>query len=256
MKHTNLVKSLAFLVLLTGVSSAAQAEEPVVSLSIGYDQSTGDYGTDETTDIRFVPVTGQIENGPWTLKAVASWIEVDGAGIPLDGGGTLPGTGTGNSGPGDTYVSLGYLIYPWFEGGPFFEVTGKVKIPTADEAKDLGTGEIDYTGTLSLFQKLGAATLFADAGYRWRGSPELYDLEDGFVGSVGASLKVSEKVSAGVMYSYREAATASVDDPMDIMPFITFKFADDWSVNTYGTFGLSDSSPETGFGISLKRKFR
>lgn len=250
MAATALMASLSF-----GPAALAADEDLTLSLSVGYDYSTGEYGGSESTDMSFVPVTAQFESGPWTLKVVGSWLSIDGPGSLIADGEVVAGANTSESGVGDTNVSVAYLIYPWFEGGPFFELTGKIKVPTADETKGLGTGEVDYTGMVSIYQVISDLTLFADAGYRVRGSSDLYELEDGFVGSVGASLKFSPEVSAGLMYNYRQAATATGDDPMDVMPYITFKPSEFWSINAYGTFGLSDSSPDSGVGISLKRIF-
>ena len=113
---------------------------------------------------------------------------------------------------------------------------------TADEEKGLGTGETDYTAQVDVFQPVGEGhILFLTAGYRWRGSPDAYELNDGMIGSVGASFKVSDQTSAGLVFDWREAATETGDDPMQLTPFISWKAADDWGVQLYGSAGFSDA---------------
>lgn len=233
----------------------AFAEDQKWSLSVGYDQSTGEYGTNETTEIRFIPVTGKVERGAWTYKVMVPWLEVEGGSLIADGE-VIPGLTGSASGLGDINVSVSYLIYPTVQGGAFLEVTGKVKAPTADEKKGLGTGAVDYTGMVSIFQPIDKAMLFADVGYRLRGKSDLYDLQDGVIGSVGASYKVASNFSVGTIVSYRESATGLSDAPADLMPYFTYKAKDIWSLTAYGTFGLTDSSPDTGFGLTVKRTYK
>ena len=181
--------------------------------------------------------------------------------MQIDGPGNGEDLGTGisaeESGMGDVSLSASYLFFPSTKGNPFFELTGKVKLGTADETKGLGSGEADYTAQVDIYQPVGdGGTLFLTAGYRWRGSPDAYELNDGMIGSLGASFKLTVATSAGLVFDYRQAATDTGDDPMQITPFISWKSADDWGVQLYGSVGLSDGSPDSGVGIQLKRTFK
>ena len=49
-------------------ASAARAEDGL-SLGVGADYSSGDYGSEVTTDIFSVPVTAKYATGNWTWKA-------------------------------------------------------------------------------------------------------------------------------------------------------------------------------------------
>ena len=72
---------------------AAHAEDGFW-LGIGADYSSGDYGSDITTDITSVPVTARYDSGNWTWRASLPWLRVDGD------VGVLPGLGNvGNSNP-------------------------------------------------------------------------------------------------------------------------------------------------------------
>lgn len=256
MTNDKMLAGLSALALSMCLSPVAHAADAEYSLSVGYDQSTGEYGSSETTDMKFVPVTVKVERDQWTVKVTVPWLEIDGPGSLIADGEIVAGVDARRSGIGDTTVSFAYLVYPWYEGGPFLELTAKVKAPTADEKEGLGTGEIDYTSMVSVFQPMGKGMIFGDLGYRVRGSSDLFDLEDGFLGSVGGSYKFAPKNSAGLIYSFRESATGSSEDPADIMGYVTVKTDSPWSMTLYSTFGLSDNSPDTSVGLSVKRMFK
>lgn len=256
MIHSRLAAALSAFALSMCLALLAMADDAKYSLSVGFDQSSGDYGSTETTDIKFIPITGKIERDAWTFKVTVPWMEIDGPGSLIADGELVAGPDANRSGLGDVTASVSYLIYPWIENGPFLELTGKIKAPTADDAKGLGTGEVDSTAMVSVFQSFGRLMIFGDAGYRWRGQPDAYVLQDGYLGSIGGSWKYSPKSSAGVIYSFRESATGTSDDPADILAYVTVKTAEDWSMTFYSNFGLTDNNPDTGIGVSVKRTFR
>jgi hypothetical protein len=247
--------SAAFVLCLT--PAASFAGDTVTSVSVGMDYSSGSYGDTTDTSILFIPVTGKVETGPWTFKAVVPWVQIDGPGSLVDE--VLPGgLDAKENGLGDVVLSISYLFFPKEKGGAFYELTGKVKLPTADEEKGLGSGETDYTVQADVFKPVGdRTTLFAGAGYRVRGDSDFFELEDGWLANVGVSHKLSDATSTGLMVNYRQAASLTGDDPLEVTPFVSWKTASkDWSVNLYATFGLSDASPDNGVGISFKRSMR
>ena len=69
-------RSAVFLgaLLLTGAAQAADG----LSLGVGVDYSSGDYGSDVTTKILSVPFSAKYETGDWTFKASLPWMRVDG----------------------------------------------------------------------------------------------------------------------------------------------------------------------------------
>ena len=79
--------------------------------------------------------------------------------IPGDGGVT-PGSGAGTvsrrSGIGDVNLAATYSLP--VSDTTYFDITGKVKLPTADEAKFLGTGTTDFTAQGELSQVFGNVT--------------------------------------------------------------------------------------------------
>ena len=85
---------LKVLIVLTLLSSNADAEG-YFSASVGGDYSTGDYGTDSSTDVWYVPFTASYQAGAFTYKVTVPWIRVTGD------GGVVP-SGFGGSGASST----------------------------------------------------------------------------------------------------------------------------------------------------------
>jgi len=89
------------------------------------------------------------------------------------------------SGPGDLRLSLSRLLVGG--GARLFRVDAEVgtKIPTADEAEFLGTGEVDYRFGLAAQYRFWAMTGFGGAGWNALGDPawaELEDVADAYLG--------------------------------------------------------------------------
>ena len=74
MKRTLLFAMAAAGCLLAGT---VQADDGL-TLGIGTDYSSGDYGSDTTTTIWSVPVTARFATGDWTFKATLPWTRVSG----------------------------------------------------------------------------------------------------------------------------------------------------------------------------------
>lgn len=245
-----------------GMQMSAQAEEgwSEFRISGGAEFTSGSYGGTEDTDIFFVPVSASYETEKFRFKGTVSYLQIEGPGGVIGGDGGVvigPGGGavTSESGMGDTILAATYNLYPDANDAPFLELTGKVKLPTADSDKGLGTGEMDYSVQVDVFQAFGNVTPFGTVGYKLRGDPEGFDLNDSFFASAGAAVKMSETFSIGGVYDYRDAATDFADNVSEVSPFATFKVTDSAVVQVYGVFGLSDGSPDTGGGVQLRKSF-
>lgn len=241
-------------------SASAQDSWSEFRLAGGAEFTSGSYGASEDTDIFYVPVTASYETENFRFAGTVSYLQIEGPGGVIGGeGGVVIGPGTGavtsESGMGDTILSATYNLYPESADLPFFEITAKVKLPTGDDEKGLGTGEMDYSIQADVFQAFGNVTPFATIGYKMRGDPEGFDLEDTIFASAGASIKVSDNFSFGGVYDYREAATAAAEEVSEVSPFTAVKLSESVVLQVYGVFGLSDGSPDAGGGFQLRRAF-
>ena len=251
-------------------TSAAWAEDGL-SLGVGADYSSGEYGSDVTTEIFSVPLTAKYVAGQWTWKASLPWLRIDGDPGVLPGLGNVNrnpngrGRGTGGtpapdgtvedssaSGIGDLRLSA---TYAFDTGGPLgVDLTGNVKVATADEDKGLGTGEHDYGLALDLYRDFDGTLLFGGVSYTMLGDSELVPLDDVAGANFGASWRVGGG-SLGAMYDWRQAASDTADDRSELTGFYAIPAGERGKLQLYAVKGLSDGSPDWGAGVSFTRAF-
>ena len=251
----------------TGAQTASQAvaaqqgEAPRTSVAVGAEYSTGKFGGTETTDTLYIPVVIRHETGPWVLKATVPWLRIPGPANVIGGGAdrvVLPGASTGRrteSGLGDIVLSGFYNVLDERKGGLGLDVGAKVKLPTADDQKGLGTGELDYAAQMDFFKPFDATTLFGSIGYRVYGDPAGTTLKDVFYTSIGASYRMSSQQSVGVAYDYRPAIVDGGGKVSEATLFWSNRLSPQWKLQVYGVVGFADASPDAGIGALLERRF-
>ena len=254
-----IVSTIVSAFLGSGTAYAGDPETGQWKFSTGVDYSSGDYGEDQDTDIVYVPVTVRYLKDPWLFKQTVPWIHIKGPGGVIGGGtdgSVVVGGGSQaerrtESGLGHVVASVGYTLPGLMQQGTFVEFTGKVKFGTADEDKELGTGENDYTIQVDVAKRFGEFTPFGTLGYRFTGESDQFDLDDVFFVSVGGGYKFTAKTSAGLIYDYREASSRTSDDPSEIVGYVSHKLSDLWALTAYAATGFSDGSPDANIGVQV-----
>ena len=249
---------------VTRSNEAPRDTEARVTFSTGAELSTGDYGDDEDTDILYVPLSLKYDTPHFIGRITVPYISIDGPGDVVGGTQGPVLTGSGNAGVGtsreggigDVIGSLTFVVNPEAESFPIVELTGKVKLPTADEDDGLGTGETDYTAQIDLSQTFGRVTPFVTFGNRWLGDSSDLDLNDTLFGSVGFSVQAASRLQLGASYDYREASSSRSDDAREIVLFGSYRFSKTWKVSPYVVFGTSDASPDLAVGFSVSYRIR
>lgn len=241
------------------LGGVANAEDVKLSFYSGVDYSSGDYGAPLDTDILFVPVSAKASFGEWSFRVSSGYINIEGPGGVIGGGDggviVTPGRGgmlvTEESGIADTYFTVTWS--PMFENSDvILDLKTKIKAPTADETRGLGTGKMDVTVQADIAKFIGPVLPFASVGYRFVGEPETFALNDTWIASAGAAYYFTKKASIGVSYDYKEAASLLAEDSREIFTYLDVKATDKWGIVLYGVAGLSDGSPDFGAGLQLK----
>ena len=252
----------AVLLGLLGTVSPAHAVAPEpkeperflrVTASTGFDFSTGDFGTDTDTDVWYVPTYLKVEWDPIFLKVTVPFVFIDGDAVLIDGQPEgIPLSVGSRGGIGDVVIAAGYGYFP--NGGvlPAIELSGRIKIGTADEDQGLGTGEEDYTIQLDLWKNIGRITPFAAAGYKFIGEPPGVNLNDKVFASVGLSLSLGRRFSVGLAYDWAQSAVPGSPDIHGISPFASIKLSDHFAFDPYAVIGFSNSSPDWGLGAQFR----
>lgn len=260
---------LAAGLLVAGMAHAADG----LSLGVGVDYTSGDYGTETTTKILSVPLSAKYTTGDWSFKASVPWMRVEGdanvvPGLGLienlnplgrgrgnsgGGGGTDAPTSGTTSGMGDLRLAATYAIP--MEGNWGVDLTANAKIATADEDKGLGTGANDYGAAIDVYRSVGeATTLFGGVGYTALGESDYIEVDSVLNGNIGVSQKVGEN-SIGAMYDYRQPTSEAADDRSEVTGFFSFPTSETSKMQLYATKGLTDGSPEWGAGLNFTAGF-
>lgn len=247
--HHKILLALVLL-LLMGIAQAAQK----LSMSTGVIYLSGDYGNTATTQITYIPFTLKHQTNDWQWKLTLPYLQINGPGGVLpDIGDVGPGTGivSTESGMGDITASVAYNLLDDRERGVFVQVEGKVKIPSADMERGLGTGEFDYATEVRVYKTLGSYTPFASLGYRILGDNLTYQLDDVFYGSAGLNYRADNKSNVGLSLYLRQKTSASADPRQELSLYADRKLTPEWKLQGFLIKGFSDASPEWGAGATI-----
>jgi hypothetical protein len=227
-------------------------------LGVGFDYSSGTYGESQSTDILYIPVIGKYELESWVFKVTVPYISVRGPGNVIPGVGEVNRTAgviTTQSGLGDIVAAATYTLYAGDASAPGWDLTGKVKLGTADPNKGLGTGENDYSAQVDVYKVFGSTTAFGTLGYSILGSSATLQLNNVFYAAVGASYKFSDQLSSGLSLYVRQAASSTSGQQSDLTAFATYKLDPLWKLQGYVLLGLATGSPDWAIGAVVGRSF-
>lgn len=244
---------------LSGLALTAWSadNDATLTMGTGLDFSHGTYGSTSATETWFVPVTVKYERGPATYKMTIPYVRItaptggtlvgyDDKGRPIYSGGAQRTT---NEGLGDVVLGYGYSVVE--QADLLVEVGAKVKLPTADADKNLGSGKLDYSGFVDLYLPRAAWTPFTTVGYRVIGEPAGVVLNNVWFGTLGLAYKHSRQDNFGAMWDIRQASTAAGHGVNEATAYWVHKFAGGFKMQAYAVAGFSDASPDYGLGLML-----
>ncbi len=242
--------------VLTVPIAAAQTG---MSLSYGADYAQGKYGTPITSKQVTIPFTAKYEAAKWSARATIPfiWIENpsvsrDGTPLPCAGSATAPHTA---SGLGDVMIAGSVNVIEDRESRVLVDLTGKVKLGTADETECLGTGESDLYFQGDFSKSFGSLSAFGSLGWRKMGDPPGVDFKDPFYYSVGGSYRISQVNSLGFAYDYRQKLLDNGDPVSEATLFWTHRLSETLRIQSYFVKGFSDASPDWAVGAVATRAF-
>src|SRR5262245_448768 len=230
-----------------------------MSVGVGADYAEGKYGTPITSRQWTIPFIAKYEADKWSARVTLPWIWIenpsvsrDGTPLPCAGSASAPRTA---SGLGDVMLSGSVNLLENRESRTLFDLTGKVKLGTADETECLGTGENDYYLQGDFSKGFGALSAFGTLGWRKMGDPPGVDFKDPFYFSLGGTYRLSSENSLGVAYDYRQKLLDGRDPVSEANVFLTHRFTPTFRLQGYVVKGFSDSSPDWAIGAVATRGF-
>lgn len=225
--------------------------------------TTGDFGTDTTTNTIYVPLTITRYFDFGDLSGTIPYIyQKSGPGVTAIGGrpfqtrGQTAGETRTAEGLGDMILKGSYFLLKEQQHPFDLSAIGEIKFPTADDNKGLGTGEFDETIGLEAGKSLDEHwRLFTDVYYTFIGEPAGTNLDNEFAFDVGGSYQVSHPTRVSISYSEKTALIDGRPNPRDLILGLQHKF--DQALKAFGdiTIGLSDGSPNFGITAGIGSKF-
>lgn len=247
---------IAFMFASPSQLAAQDGPDYARKVTLGLYNSQGDYGAVEETDITYLPLSFEVARFPWIVSVTVPYISLDGPGDVFLEAGNIGRPGANQTilserGAGDVILNATYQLDPILNDFAFLDLGVQVKVPTADETRDLGTGETDISYQADLYKTFGNTTVFTTLGYRYRGKTALYDLEDSAYFSFGGIRQMSETTNLGLLYDYREAASSSAYETHELMPFVSWEGNSGWGYMVYTIIGFTSSSADKAIGAQI-----
>lgn len=249
------------LMLLDATPSWAQRDHFQLKFGAGYDQ--GDFGTSEQTRTLYAPVTLRYLGERFDVGITGSFIYLDSPsdvtivdGRPVITG--QPGDRETATGIGDTVLRGRYFLID--DPGPDSWVPGlapflKVKFPSGDEDRGLGTGEFDFGFGVEWDKQLGETFfIYGDVSYTFMGDPPDQNFRDRPAASIGVGARFG-KVTASVLLDWRRALLSGTDDPLELLGSVAYKLTPVTTITPYAFVGLTDGSPDWGIGFEVSYRF-
>jgi hypothetical protein len=261
-KYVMLVISILCAPLLAVAEQARAAPGGETSITLGAEYTSGDYGTSSKTKIWYFPVTLRYETDINAASISVSYLSVEGRGdVVVSGGGmgmgsqtvkrtsTVNGTRT-NSGFGDIILTGSHKLSG--TASSRIDLTGKIKLGTADETDNLGTGENDYAVQLDFEKAVDSNTVYGSAGYKFLGDPPGTDYRNVFYGSIGFSHKLDAAHVVGLAFDAQQAALSGGSGLSELTLFLSNKLDKKTRLTGYVLKGFANGSPDWGLGAALK----
>lgn len=248
-------------ILFNLFSSSAFGADWKLSAQASYE--TGKYGTDSRTNTLYLPLTLKRYFGRGDVSVTVPYIYQKSGNQVAAVDGTVfkirqqAGPVSSNSGIGDIIVRGSYYLLSEGEKAPFdLSLTGKIKFPTADDSKGLGTGEFDEGVGVEFGKRLDKEwSIFADASYVSIGSPPGTDLRDRVYFDVGLSDKLSPVLTGSVFYEESTPLISGDPELRDVGFSVEYKAGQDRSVFAGALVGLTSVSPDWGLSAGGSIRF-
>jgi len=263
-RGTRLFGRLAASLLCVAAAGTAFASDLDWRFSTSLNYDSGYYGTDLRTTSLYVPFTVKRYWGDWDASLTMPYLSQtsDGRVTNVGGnpvrvrGGRGPAAPATESGPGDAIVRGGYeLLHA--DSRPFdLSAVAKIKVPTADKDKGLGTGEFDEGVGLEFGKRLVPGwTMLADLYFTLIGDPPGTNLNNQVAVDFGFADELAADVTVTVLFETSNALVSGQRAPADLRGVLDYKVSPRGGLFVGGLAGLSDGSPDYGFSAGGSYRF-
>jgi hypothetical protein len=234
-----------------------------ISFSTGFDYTKGSYGTPRATKLLYLPFTLSYDADAYSADVTMPYLYQSGpTGQTIVGGRVVP-SGAPVSGRATPRIATvhgwGDLVLGgtrYFEGvgetSPVYSLRAQVKFGTANHDIGLGTGKNDYTFSGAVSKFLDQHWVFnGDLGYTKFGSPRGVKLKPVTFVSIGGAYRFADKSRIGLTTYVSTPSLSGTRAPVDVTAHYSFAPSKSVQLRAYLLKGLSQGSPNHGFGLSV-----
>lgn len=252
---------LAAVLAAPWVAAPCAYAAPRVDLKVLPAFLAGDFGTGVESEITYLPFVLALRGTRGDLRFTAPWLSIrTDQPITFVGGDVIQrGTGgsTHESGLGDVVAEYERFV---FNGGataggrrrPWVSAGLRVKLPTADESRGLGTGEADWGPEAALTQPLGSLWhLLAEARYVVRGDPPGVDYRNTWWLALGAQRMLQEGAVLSIVLDSRQSVLRGRDTIRDLIVGYDRRLSPRTGLRSALYIGASDTAEDFGLMLGL-----
>jgi hypothetical protein len=248
---------------LSRQDATVSGNEPRFGLSYGTSIASGDFGTAQGSRLVSTAIGARLAIGTLRLSASIPYLNIRSRGVifsgidstPVIASVGTPGRKRTNDGLGDITFGAAYTILS--DGStPEIEFSGRVKVPSATRSSGLSTGKTDYSAGVQATKLFGRVAPFVSGTYRIFGDPSTIDLRNGFAGSAGAAVVLSERSTALFSYHYARGASRLVRNSHELFAGASGKLpGSNLRLTSFVTKGVSSGAASVSGGLSLSLDF-
>jgi len=160
-----------------------------------------------------------------------------------------------DAGLGDILLKGRYYVVEEKNFIPLIAIIGRIKLPTADASRGLGTGQLDYGFGVEM-SKLVAKDwlLYLDGGYNIIGDPDGLPFQNQYWYDVGAGYYFTDRLIGSVYFEEYRAVVPGFVNARDFFFAMNYKASDAWRFNSGLIVGVSNGAPD--YGVSLGASYR
>ncbi len=255
------------------------------SVGLGFEFASGKYGTGNTTDSIYMPLTvtayptERLDFSleiPFIYQSSSAVVAGQSRGMQSQSMGSrsvmllMNGSGMGSSsmtsaspenvdnsqsGLGDMKLKAGYVLYTEEKYVPALRPNFYVKFPTADKNKYLGTGEFDEGFAVELTKWFGSWVADGELGYTIQGKSTVLPVKNYLNYYVGGGYQLTESLRPMLFIKGSSPTVEGASSPLEVRVKIKYQVMNHTGIDGYLAKGITTASPDYGMGVSVFYEF-
>ncbi|MDP3684330.1 MAG: hypothetical protein Q8S01_10395 [Ignavibacteria bacterium] len=150
-----------------------------------------------------------------------------------------------NSGLGDLYAYLDYKIYSDYESGLDVYANAQLKAPTANTNMNIGTGRLDYGGSVTFRKSFESFVGIIDIGFLNIGDQDSITYKNPFTYGIGIGKFFNYgEYSLLLYYTGYTTVIDGYDSPKQVSLGVNYRASENIMLSMIGSVGIGNTSPD------------